>query len=89
MKEGMSGRKGKLSSRKKYPVYWEDKMFCTIRETVRISGLSERYLRRLRREGKLPGIYCGTRFMVNLPILVDMMTRPKPEEPEGPLLKFR
>ena len=67
MKEDMSGRKGKPSSRKKYAVYWEDKMFCTIRETVRISGLSERYL----------------------PILVDMMTRPKPEEPEGQLLKFR
>ena len=89
MKEDMSGRKGKPSSRKKYAVYWEDKMFCTIRETVRISGLSERYLRRLCREGKLPGIYCGTRFMVNLPIPVDMMTRPKPEEPEGQLLKFR
>ena len=45
----------------------ELKMFNTINETAKISGLSSKYLRRLLKESRLPGIYCGTRFMVNYP----------------------
>lgn len=39
--------------------------FNTIRDTVEITGLSEKFLRKLQKENRLPGIYSGTRFMVN------------------------
>ncbi len=50
------------------------KMFNTIRETARITGLSEKYLRRIQKEEKLPGIYCGNRFMVNYTLLMRQIT---------------
>ena len=37
----------------------------TIRDTAEITGLSEKFLRKLQKENRLPGIYSGTRFMVN------------------------
>ncbi len=39
--------------------------FNTIRDTAEITGLSEKFLRKLQKENRLPGIYSGTRFMVN------------------------
>ena len=36
-----------------------------IRDTAEITGLSEKFLRKLQKENRLPGIYSGTRFMVN------------------------
>ena len=41
------------------------KMFITITETAEITGLAETFLRKLHDEGKLPGVQCGRRFMVN------------------------
>lgn len=47
--------------------------FQTIREAVRSTGLSERYMREMHRNGKLPHIMSGNRVMVNVPKLLEMM----------------
>lgn len=39
-----------------------------------ILGLSSKYLRKLLQEGQLPGVYCGTRYMVNYPATVKMLS---------------
>lgn len=49
--------------------------FQTIREAVRLTGLSERYMRQLHHEGKLPHVMSGNRVMVNVPKLMEMMDR--------------
>ena len=49
--------------------------FVTIREAVRLTGLSERYVRRLHHEGKLPHVMSGNRVLVNVPKLMEMMDR--------------
>ena len=59
------------------------KDFNTIRETAFITGLSEKYLRRLQREDKLPGVYSGTRFLVNYAALIKSLNPPEPEKVEG------
>jgi len=68
-------RKGNTTHKKeKVQINWEPeedeesetpKMFITIGETARFTGLSEAFLRKLQKKGKLPGIQCGRRFMVN------------------------
>ena len=40
--------------------------YNTISTTKKVTGLSEHYLRKLLKEGQLPGFYVGTRYMVNL-----------------------
>jgi len=55
------------------------KDFNTIRQTAIITGLSEKYLRRLQKEQKLPGIYSGTRFLVNYASLMEYLSSLKPE----------
>jgi len=59
------------------------KDFNTIRETAFITGLSEKYLRRLQKEDKLPGVYSGTRFLVNYAALIKSLNPPEPEKVEG------
>ena len=49
--------------------------FQTIREAVRLTGLSERYVRRLYHEGKLPHVMSGNRVLVNVPKLMEMLDR--------------
>ena len=56
------------------------KDFNTIRETAIITGLSEKYLRRLRKAGKLPGVYSRTRFLVNYASLMKYLSGLDPEE---------
>ena len=58
------------------------KDFNTIRETAFITGLSEKYLRRLQKEDKLPGVYSGTRFLVNYAALIKSLNPPEPEKVE-------
>ena len=53
--------------------------FNTIRETAIITGLSEKYLRRLQREQKLPGVYSGTRFLVNYASLMKYLSSLEPD----------
>ena len=49
--------------------------FQTIREAVRLTGLSERYMRKLHHDGKLPHVMSGNRVLVNVPKLMEMMDR--------------
>ena len=44
--------------------------FMTIRETAATGILSEHHLRLMAKRNELPGIYAGTRFKVNYPLLV-------------------
>ena len=54
------------------------KDFNTIRETAIITGLSEKYLRRLQKEQKLPGVFSGTRFLVNYASLMKYLSSLEP-----------
>ncbi len=45
----------------------------TIRETARTGVLPETALRRLVKQNKIPGIYIGTRFLVNYDKLCEML----------------
>lgn len=47
--------------------------FMTIKETARTGIMSETHLRRLQKLGELPGIYAGSRFMVNVNLLVEYL----------------
>lgn len=55
------------------------KDFNTIRETAAITGLSEKYLRNLQKEKKLPGVYSGSRFLVNYASLMQYLSGIEPE----------
>lgn len=47
----------------------ETQRFLTIRQTARLGLISEYQMRLWEKQGKLPGIYTGNRFMVNVPQL--------------------
>lgn len=47
--------------------------FMTIRETAATGILSEHHLRLMAKRNELPGIYAGTRFMVNYHLLVEKL----------------
>lgn len=49
--------------------------FMTIRETAATGILSEHHLRIMAKRNELPGIYAGTRFKVNYPLLVEKLNR--------------
>ncbi len=49
--------------------------FLTIRETARRGPLTEYALRAMLKDGKLPGIYSGTRFLVNYKMLLEIIDR--------------
>ena len=49
-----------------------EKIFYTISETAKLTGLSVYGLRMRKADGKLPGIYMGNRFFVNVPALLNM-----------------
>lgn len=53
--------------------------FLTIRQTAATGILSEHHLRLLEKQGKLPGIYSGNRFKVNVGLLVDQLNRESAE----------
>ena len=55
------------------------KDFNTIRETAIMTGLSEKYLRRLQKQNKLPGLYSGSRFLVNYASLIQYLSSLEPE----------
>lgn len=46
-----------------------EQKFQTIRQTAKLGILSEHILRLRLAQGRLPGVYAGNRFMVNLPLL--------------------
>ena len=53
----------------------DERPFVTIRDCVGRTGLSERYIRQLQHEGKLPCIMSGNRCLVNVPQLMDLMNK--------------
>jgi len=56
----------------------QEKILHTIRETARLGLLSEFALRKMVKDGTLPGVFSGNRFLVNVPQLrelVDEMSR--------------
>ena len=46
------------------------KMFLSISETAKLTGLSETFIRRMKKADQLPGVYCGRRFLVNIDIFL-------------------
>lgn len=49
-------------------------VFCSIRDTSRKLGLSEYFLRKMLKKGKLPGVYSGRKFLVNIPSLLELLS---------------
>ena len=54
--------------------------FLTIRQAAATGILSEYRLRLLRAQGKLPGILAGTRFLVNVDALEEMLDQASRKE---------
>lgn len=50
-----------------------ERKFHTIRETAKLGILSEYNLRLRLAQGKLPGVYSGNRFLVNIPMLIEKL----------------
>lgn len=57
--------------------------FMTIRETAATGILSEYHLRLMVKRNELPGIYVGTRFKVNYPLLIEKLNRDSMEGKHG------
>ena len=50
-----------------------EQKFKTIRQTAKLGILSEYNLRLRLAQGRLPGVYAGNRFMVNVPMLMQKL----------------
>ena len=50
-----------------------ERRFMTIRQTAKLGLLSEYQLRLWQKQGKLPGVYSGVKFMVNVPQLEEKL----------------
>lgn len=50
-----------------------EQKFQTIRQTAKLGILSEYNLRLRLAQGRLPGVYAGNRFMVNVPMLMQKL----------------
>lgn len=48
-------------------------VYHSIRETAKLTGLSEYYLRQQQKSGAVPGIYSGKKFLVNVPSLLESL----------------
>lgn len=48
-------------------------VYHSIRETARITGLAEHNLRNRLKDGRLPGLYSGRKFLVNVPSLLKLV----------------
>lgn len=44
-------------------------MFLPIKEAVKVAGLSEYYFRQNLKAGKIPHIRCGSKILINMPLL--------------------
>ena len=56
------------------------KPFMSIRATARATGVSEFRLRAMLRENALPGFYSGTKYNVDLEMLLRQLREPHDEE---------
>ena len=50
-----------------------EQKFQTIRQTAELGILSEHNLRLRLAQGRLPGVYTGNRFLVNVPMLIERL----------------
>lgn len=48
-------------------------VYHSIRETAKLTGLSEYFIRQLHKTGAVPGIYSGKKFLVNVPSLLESL----------------
>ena len=51
----------------------ENKVFCSIKEACKATGLSQYYLRRGCKAGTIPHVVVGTKFMINVPLLLQRL----------------
>lgn len=58
-------------------------MFKTVRQTAAAGVAPENYIRRLVAKGLCPGVYSGTRFLVNVEALREYLDRLSREGKEG------
>lgn len=49
------------------------RIFQSIRETAKSTGLAECYLRKLVKENKAPGFHSGKKFNINVPALLERL----------------
>lgn len=54
---------------------YQGKTFLTVKETVRITGLSAGYIRRGCNSGIVPHIVSGNKFLINAPMLIEKLNR--------------
>ena len=52
-----------------------EKKFLTIRQTAGMKILPEYTLRLMEKQGRLPGVRSGNRFLVNVPLLIEQLDR--------------
>ena len=50
-----------------------DQKFLTIRQTAATGILSEHHLRMMEKQGRLPGVRSGNRFLVNTTLLIEQL----------------
>lgn len=50
-------------------------IYQSIKDTVKITGLSEFYLRKLLKTGKLPHIKSGAKVFINVPQLIEQLEK--------------
>lgn len=62
-----------------------EKMFMTIRQVAMTGVLSEYHLRLMQKQGRLPGFHRGNRFLVNYPMLVEMLNEESKKNVKGGL----
>lgn len=51
------------------------KEFLTIRQAAKRGPISEHQLRVMAAKGTLPGIYAGNRFLINYPLMLEMLDK--------------
>ena len=54
--------------------------FLTIRQTAKTKVLPEYTLRLMEKQGRLPGVRSGNRFLVNVPLLIEQLDRESMEQ---------
>lgn len=52
-------------------------VYHSIRETAKLTGLSEYFIRQQQKAEAVPGIYSGKKFLVNVPSLLEYLASKK------------
>lgn len=61
----------------------EAEKFVPIRKLAESGFLTESRLRKMHKQGKLPGIWCGKKFLVNVPLLNEELDRESKKQLSG------